>query len=180
MLDLPIRHRSRYRARTPREPLSRPESEGSCSRELNLPKSLRPPAATPSTPRHGLRVYNDSIPASLQPQTPQHLRESRHQSRFHPAYTAPVDPVVGILDTSRSARSIRSHHRNARSDSPRGMRTPGFEGLYGGQENTDDDQLFDRAARRLWALVSARRDGRSLSHTPERELSFADDRGDYH
>lgn len=44
--------------------------------------------------------------------------------------------------------------------SPRGMDTPGFEGLYGGQENHDDVDLFDEA-------VQARDDGSptpSLGH----------------
>lgn len=60
------------------------------------------------------------------------------------------------------------------------MDTPGFQGLYGGQENTDEEVLFDRAAQRLFQLSSARRHGRSMSNTPERELSFADDRGKQH
>lgn len=175
MSDLSIPLRS-----TPRQSPSGPEVEVPQAPQISSPKSLRHPAVAPSTPRHGLRVYDDSMPASLQPQTPQHLPESRHQSRFHPAYTAPVSRMVGNPDTLRSARSVQTSRHDARSDSPRGILTPGFEGLYGGQENADDDQLFDRAARRLWALVSSRRDGRSMSQTPERELSFGDDRGDHH
>jgi hypothetical protein len=54
------------------------------------------------------------------------------------------------------------------------MERPGFQGLYGGQENIDDDVMFDRASQRLWALSSARRHGQSMSNTPEREPSFAD------
>jgi hypothetical protein len=58
------------------------------------------------------------------------------------------------------------------------MDTPGFQGLYGGRENADDDVMFDRASQRLWALSSARRRGRSMSNTPDRETTLADGRGD--
>lgn len=53
----------------------------------------------------------------------------------------------------------RFHHR--RQLSPVGMRTPGFEGLYGGQENEDDVALFEDASE-------AREQG-SPSPTPRRD-----------
>jgi len=70
-----------------------------------------------------------------------------------------------------------------RSDSPMGMggeRGEGFRGLYGGQENADDDLLFENAARRLWDTGregSARRRGSDA--TPERELTIADMRREH-
>lgn len=59
------------------------------------------------------------------------------------------------------------------------METPGFQGLYGGQENADDESMFDRAARRLVMLQEARRSGSSTTNTPDREMSFTDVRGEY-
>jgi hypothetical protein len=82
------------------------------------------------------------------------------------------------MESPRPSRSEVSRRRGTRSDSPTGIETPGFQGLYGGQENIDDDIMFDRASQRLWALSSARRHGRSMSNTPDRELSFANTRGD--
>ena len=111
------------------------------------------------------------MPATSQPQTPQHLPEARHQSRFHPSYTAPAS---GRAESPRPSRSELTRRHGTRSDSQTGMETPGFQGLYGGQENIADDVMFDRAAQRLWALSSARRHGRSMSNTPDREASFAD------
>lgn len=142
-------------------------------RNESLPYSLSSPPSTP----YRLRIYNDRVPASLQPQTPQNLPEDRHRSRYHPSYTAPVDRRVGI--DWRGGRGRQRRRRGARSDSPSGIDWPGFQGLYGGQENAADDVLFDRASRRLWVLQEARRSGRSTTDTPDRELFFGDDRGDY-
>jgi hypothetical protein len=82
------------------------------------------------------------------------------------------------MESPRARRSENTRRRGTRSDSPTGMETPGFQGLYGGQENIDDDVMFDRASQQLWALSSARRRGRSMSNTPDREPSFADSRAD--
>jgi hypothetical protein len=106
---------------------------------------------TVPTPQKTIRVFDDRIPGSLQPQTPLHTAESRHQSRYHPSYTAPPAQVVAAPVTI-SMRSL--HSRGARSNSPPGLNTPGYEGLYGGLENTDEEVLFDRASRRLWAASS--------------------------
>jgi hypothetical protein len=63
------------------------------------------------------------------------------------------------MEISRLSRSEGPRRRGTRSDSPTGMETPGFQGLYGGRENIDDDVMFDLAAQRLWALSSARTHG---------------------
>lgn len=104
-------------------------------------------STVPTTPRRQLRVYEDLRSSVRQPQTPKQLPEARHQSRISMAYTAPVHRF-------RSDRSLvqepattfrRPHHR--REPSPLGMRTPGFEGLYGGRENNDDVALFHEASQ---------------------------------
>jgi len=51
----------------------------------------------------------------------------------------------------------------------------GFQGLYGGSENGNDEQRwvdgvrFSNAEVRLWGLGDARSDERSMNETPERE-----------
>src|SRR4051812_37712397 len=47
-------------------------------------------ARSPGSDSMGFRIYDDSLPASSQPQTPQNLPESRHRSRLLGAHTAPV------------------------------------------------------------------------------------------
>ncbi|KAL7624736.1 hypothetical protein AAE478_006307 [Parahypoxylon ruwenzoriense] len=90
-----------------------------------------------------IRIYNDFLPASSQPQTPRHLPEARHQSRLHGSYTAPIPHV-----TPRSAyRSNTGRGRRDTAHSPSGLETPGFRGLYGGRENTEDSMLFNEASR---------------------------------
>lgn len=88
-------------------------------------------------------VYNDSLPASMQPQTPQNVPEARHQSRLLGAYTAPVMRAEPI-----SARHVGTVGPSRRRDrSPFGMETPGFRGLYGGIENSEDSTLFREGTR---------------------------------
>ncbi|KAL2195666.1 hypothetical protein P885DRAFT_70290 [Corynascus similis CBS 632.67] len=100
-----------------------------------------------------LRVYNDSLPASYQPQTPQQLPEARHQSRLHGSYTAPArrtSPEPVQTRTTRPRRVLG--HR--RMPSPLGLQSPGFRGLYGGTENRDDAELAEQMAEddsRSWA-----------------------------
>jgi len=83
----------------------------------------------------------------------------------------------------RITESVRIRRTGGRSDSPVGMggeRGEGFRGLYGGQENADDDLLFENAARRLWDTGrpgSARRRGSDA--TPEREMTIADMRREH-
>ncbi|QSZ35885.1 hypothetical protein DSL72_007007 [Monilinia vaccinii-corymbosi] len=117
------------------------------------------------TPSRGYFVYNDSLPAASQPQTPAHLPEARHQSRFHPSYTAPTtrsmarlrrslvtdpeDPTPTRLSDSfhqdpgqRWMHEVDARWTRQRSGSPVGMSDDGFQGLYGGRENGDDQQSW--------------------------------------
>ncbi|RYP67928.1 hypothetical protein DL771_006961 [Monosporascus sp. 5C6A] len=105
------------------------------------PSTAEEPAFGEHTPR--LAVYNDSVPASLQPQTPLNLPEARHQSRLHGAYTAPVVRV----ETRSAYQSGAVRRRPNNGDSMAGMATPGFRGLYGGIENSEDSTLFEEASR---------------------------------
>jgi hypothetical protein len=137
-------------------------------------------------------VYNDALPRSSQPQTPTHLPEARHQSRFHPSYTAPVARATARL-VALPAHNIESRTRRGpglerlrqlstplrraagRSASPIGMLQSGLTGLYGGRENGDEEHAwaegvrFSYAETRLWGLRDARNDGTSLRETPEPE-----------
>ncbi|KAF4977531.1 hypothetical protein FZEAL_5965 [Fusarium zealandicum] len=86
--------------------------------------------------RH-LSVYNDRLPGRDQPQTPRQLPEARHQSRFNGPYTAPAGgrrQRAEAMSTPVTGRRTRV----GRNGSPTGLRTPGFQGLYGGSENVDD------------------------------------------
>ena len=115
-----------------------------------LDGSSRP--ATPKTPAR-LRVYNDLLPASSQPQTPQNLPEARHQSRLRGSYTAPARATSPQPTwTPTPARSQRRFGRR-REPSPLGLQMPGFKGLYGGVENADDTALVEEMAdmARGWA-----------------------------
>lgn len=99
--------------------------------------------ATPASTDHRLRIYNDSLPASSQPQTPQNLPEARHQSRLQGAYTAPVQRA----EHRSTYHSGTVRGRQSRARSPSGMDTPGFRGLYGGIENSDDPSLVWESPR---------------------------------
>lgn len=102
------------------------------------------PASVPATPR--LQIYNDMLPQSAQPQTPENLPEARHRSRLPGSYTAPVTrsrTANGVTHTPTTGRRGQA----GRVPSPAGMDTPGFSGLYGGRENADDSTLFEEAMR---------------------------------
>ncbi|KAI0456000.1 hypothetical protein F5B21DRAFT_513585 [Xylaria acuta] len=75
---------------------------------------------------HRFRVYDDSLPASLQPQTPLNLPEARHRSRLYGFHTAPARAIVTRQPIQRSTASPM---------------TPGFQGLHGGGENSEDTRL---------------------------------------
>ncbi|KAH8167329.1 hypothetical protein CIB48_g891 [Xylaria polymorpha] len=51
------------------------------------------------------RVYDDSLPASLQPQTPLNLPEARHRSRLYGFHTAPARAIVTRQPVQRSTAS---------------------------------------------------------------------------
>ncbi|KAH7146561.1 hypothetical protein EDB81DRAFT_497220 [Dactylonectria macrodidyma] len=86
----------------------------------------------------GIPVYNDGGSTTEQPQTPQQLPEARHQSRFDGSYTAPVRERRDRTITETT--SVDSWGPQARhTGSPVGMQRPGFQGLYGGIENVEED-----------------------------------------
>lgn len=144
---------SALRALTTTPGSSRPERMPWASRPYGEDRSL------PTLPMHGLpprtpggsriRVYDDRIAPDLQPQTPEDLPESRHMSRYHPSYTAPIPqdntPREYPTDQDYTHSESRVHRgRGARSDSPSGMRGEGTEGLFGGRENGDNELLYQR------------------------------------
>lgn len=88
------------------------------------------PSPVPVTPR--VRIYNDSLPASSQPQTPEQLPEARHRSRFAGSYTAPVTRSRAARAAGQTSVTPGRQHRRR---SPAGLDSPGMRGLYGGSEN---------------------------------------------
>ncbi|KAI1293370.1 hypothetical protein F5Y03DRAFT_329867 [Xylaria venustula] len=99
---------------------------------------------SPSVDTPRLRIYDDSVPASLQPKTPLNLPEARHQSRLYRFYTVPARPVGMRRSAQRSTASPFIRHDG---HSPSGLTTSGFQGLYGGVENSDDTELHHGAPR---------------------------------
>lgn len=92
--------------------------------------------ASPSLP-----IYDDSLPASMQPQTPAHLAESRHRSRIDGALASPSEGRARARPTLRHTTPVRRRAHPGRGSSPVGLRRLGFEGLYGGAENADEEAL---------------------------------------
>ncbi|KAL2184796.1 hypothetical protein L209DRAFT_755660 [Thermothelomyces heterothallicus CBS 203.75] len=90
-----------------------------------------------------LRVYNDSLTASSQPQTP---LEARHQSQLQAHYTAPVRRTPPHMLWARTTTWSRRHFGRRREPSPLGLQSPGFRGLYGSVENRDDAELGQEMA----------------------------------
>lgn len=89
------------------------------------------------------RIYDDSLPASTQPRTPQNLPEARHQSRLRGSYTMPARGM-SLATTSTPTTGRLRRRLEGRNPSPTGLRQPGFQGLYGGMENTDESILLAR------------------------------------
>ncbi|KAI9056088.1 hypothetical protein LZ554_001017 [Drepanopeziza brunnea f. sp. 'monogermtubi'] len=141
----------------------------------------------PMTPSRTYQIYNDALSPDVQPQTPANLPESRHQSRYHPSYTAPViraaarrgapinnsdgEGMAGIY--RRRQVPFYTPMRGGRPPSPIGLTQGGFQGLYGGRENGDDEQSwvdgvrFNNAETRLWGARDAQNEGGNLRSTPE-------------
>ncbi|TLD27228.1 hypothetical protein PspLS_05041 [Pyricularia sp. CBS 133598] len=106
---------------------------------------------------HDFQIYNDEMPAAEQPQTPQNLPEARHRGRLGAAFTAPVTRIgmaqgsaaaaaraaIALVTPTTTSRGERAR----REPSPPGLNTPGFRGLYGGLENTDDAVLHETGYR---------------------------------
>lgn len=125
------RRREEWMAATRRpDPFTRPSSAGSASS----------PTVT-GTPNR-FQIYNDSLPASSQPQTPQNLPEARHQSRLRVSWTAPPRQRSPHPVRTPTTSRVRRLGRRGQA-SPPGLQTPGFTGLYGGIENTEDTLLFE-------------------------------------
>ncbi|KAK0651203.1 hypothetical protein B0T16DRAFT_74307 [Cercophora newfieldiana] len=117
------------------------ESESSTA-EVAAPRSPsegESPIPSPRTPGGLLRIYDDSLPASSQPRTPQNLPEARHQSRLRGSYTVPARHASHSVRTPTTGRLRRRFED--RIPSPPGLQRPGFVGLYGGVENADDDSF---------------------------------------
>lgn len=121
----------------------------------------------PRTPgRSTYRVYDDSLPPSSQPQTPANLPESRHRSRFHPSFTMPtrrpgspsrwarpsLDAGLAPPRVDQDGYELRPRYRGP--GSPVGMRSVGFEGLFGGRENGDDEEMWTRGLQTRNGLSS--------------------------
>ncbi|KAF5002278.1 hypothetical protein FGRMN_495 [Fusarium graminum] len=133
--------------RSPYEPEDEPTNDRpqNSTELMNFPRESEMMASTGieelnvMTPRMHLPVYSDHLPSEEQPQTPRQLPEARHQSRFDRAYTAPVrgrrHMSDGVGDEPNTVRRTRAGY----DTSPVGLRTPGFQGLYGGSENADDE-----------------------------------------
>ncbi|KAI1213693.1 uncharacterized protein F4807DRAFT_196512 [Annulohypoxylon truncatum] len=120
------RHSSTSLSPSPSPHVSRPDSDAS-AREAEL----------------GFRIYNDALPASSQPQTPHNLPEARHRSRLYGSYTAPHHCSTSVS----SHRSSVDRTMMDTTGSTSGLETPGFQGLYGGLENSEDSALFHEASR---------------------------------
>ncbi|KAI0973152.1 hypothetical protein F4678DRAFT_460007 [Xylaria arbuscula] len=128
--------------RFPRHSSPTPSARQVSTESTSQPSRGMSGSTSVDTPR--LRIYDDSVPASLQPQTPLNLPEARHQSRLYRFYTVPARPVGMRRSAQRSTASRFIRHDG---HSPSGLTTPGFQGLYGGVENSDDTELHHEAPR---------------------------------
>ncbi|KFY40105.1 hypothetical protein V494_03644 [Pseudogymnoascus sp. VKM F-4513 (FW-928)] len=169
----PFRAVSAYRSRSPIGPWHLPSraSPPRASRDNRIASSAAR-SGPANTPYRRIQVYDERVPASLQPQTPEQLPEARHHSHYHSAYTAPAGRRHA---SAQQPRREPPRRRWRRSGSPAGLDTPGFAGLYGGQENTDDEVMFERASQRLFRHGSSGRDvnrSGTNSTTPGRESLF--------
>ncbi|KAM7194872.1 hypothetical protein V8F20_007737 [Naviculisporaceae sp. PSN 640] len=120
-------------------------------RERKVDASLAGSPSSPSLPRtpSRLQIYDDSLPASSQPQTPQNLPEARHQSLLRAPWTAPPRVFSPRAPLFRTPTTNRARRRRG-LPSPPGLQAPqGFMGLYGGTENIDDAVLYEQSSRAL-------------------------------
>ncbi|RYC55355.1 hypothetical protein CHU98_g10854 [Xylaria longipes] len=69
------------------------------------PQPRRAESGSTVMDNHRFRVYDDSLPASLQPQTPLNLPEARHRSRLYGFHTAPARAIVTRQPVQRSTAS---------------------------------------------------------------------------
>ncbi|POR35004.1 Uncharacterized protein TPAR_04787 [Tolypocladium paradoxum] len=134
-------------------------TDGDSRQDANVqetsPRSAEPDIAS-AGPR--LSVYDDSLPETSQPPSADYLPESRHQSRVDGTTAVPADrltrPQVRVSAPEQSQQThspVRRLASSRRGDSPVGLTTPGFQGLYGGIENTDEEALYYwRAPESSW------------------------------
>ncbi|KAI3327565.1 hypothetical protein HD806DRAFT_549498 [Xylariaceae sp. AK1471] len=123
--------------RFPRHSSPTPSPRSTGTESTSRPRSDESGSTAVDTTR--FRVYNDSLSASSQPQTPLNLPEARHQSRLYGAYTAPAQRNV---TRQLGHRSATGHSRLQDDHSSSGLMMSGYHGLYGGVENSDDTRLY--------------------------------------
>lgn len=137
-----------------------PFFENPAPRMETSPGQSTPPARHLAGPGRKIQIYDDLLSPTRQPQTPEQLPEARHQSRLLGSYTAPVDRLRSARSSGHTSATSR-RLQACRRPSPAGMRTPGFEGLYGGRENNDDQTLFDEASEAREEDLESPRSGRA-------------------
>ncbi|KAI0397132.1 hypothetical protein F5Y17DRAFT_416350 [Xylariaceae sp. FL0594] len=96
-------------------------------------------ASSPRTDTAKLQVYNDSFPASLQPQTPMNLPEVRHRGWPHGASTAPTRRTAP-RGTDQLPGATRSGHQG--EGDVVSLAVHGFRGLTQGPYTVDDAELY--------------------------------------
>ncbi|KAI1127986.1 hypothetical protein F5Y10DRAFT_183258 [Nemania abortiva] len=122
--------------RFPRHSSPTPSARRTSAELTSQPRRDESDSTVMDTPSLG--VYDDSIPASLQPQTPRNLSEARHRGRRSGFYTVPARPVV----TRRPIqRFTASQTRLQEGLDPPIPTTPRFQGLYGSVENLEEATL---------------------------------------
>ncbi|KAI0485800.1 hypothetical protein F4859DRAFT_396351 [Xylaria cf. heliscus] len=89
--------------RFPRHMSPTPSTQRRDAEFTSQPRRVEPGGTVMDDP--GFRVYDDSLPASLQPQTPLNLPEARHRSRLYGFHTAPARAVVTRQPLQRSTAS---------------------------------------------------------------------------
>ncbi|PQE07631.1 hypothetical protein CJF30_00007395 [Rutstroemia sp. NJR-2017a BBW] len=176
-----VRIMSGYRARSPLHrspPTTRPSPPPSPSPQRRTQRRPTPrknsvPVSRAYTPSRNYAVYNDSLPASSQPQTPAHLPEARHQSRYHPSYTAPTTRSMArtrglFTDGNQTSRGTPSQPSDTleRGTSPVGLTDDGFRGLYGGRENGDEERTWIDGVRARNAEMRTWQTRRNLDDSP--------------
>ncbi|KAJ2975411.1 hypothetical protein NUW58_g8362 [Xylaria curta] len=119
-------------------PSGRRKDTGSTSQQRRVESG----SAVMRTPRW--RVYDDSLPASLQPQTPLNLPEARHRGRLYGFHTVPARPVVTRRPFQHSIASPSIHQDG---HSPSGAATPRSRGFHGDVKNSGDTTLQHDASQ---------------------------------
>ncbi|KJZ72042.1 hypothetical protein HIM_08603 [Hirsutella minnesotensis 3608] len=93
----------------------------------------------PLSSSSGMRVFDDSIPSMLQPRNPMYLPGFRHQSRIE--WNSAHRPSRRVTIQAPNPFPVSPGFILRRESSPTGLTSPGFRGLYGGWENSDEVAL---------------------------------------